>query len=115
MPGHVEIVKLLEAARRQGKYAETLEVVLSSQPNWAVRHVARLDLALKAVERVGLDMVRLKVDIAAPDLARLIKQDMDDAAAFFVNRRPLVELGYEELRELVAQEVRRSYGPAAPR
>ena len=123
MPGHVEIVKLLEAARRQGKYAETLEVVLSSQPNWAVRHVARLDLALKAVERVGLDMVRLTVDIAAPDLARLIKQDMDDAISlkvtrtpeFFVNRRPLAEPGHEELRALVAQEVRRSYGPAAQR
>ena len=120
--GADEIVKLLEAARRQGKYPETLEVLLTSQPSWAVRHVARLDLALRAVEGVGLDMVRLKADMAAPDLARLIKQDRDDAIAlnvsrtpeFFVNRKPLVELGYEELRALVAQEVRRSYGgPAA--
>ena len=116
--GADEVVKLLEAARKQGKYAETLETLLSSQPRWAVKHVAHRDLALKAVEGVGLDMVRLKADMAAPDLARLIKQDMDDAISlkvtrtpeFFVNRRPLVELGYEELRALVEQEVRVAYG-----
>jgi len=121
--GADEIVKLLEAARRQGKYPETLDVLLASQPRWAVRHVARLDLALKAVEGIGLDMARLKADMATPDLARLIKQDMDDAISlkvtrtpeFFVNRRPLAESGHEDLRSLVAQEVRRSYGPAAQR
>jgi len=119
--GADEIVRLLEAARRQGKYPETLEVLLASQPRWAVKHAAHLDLALKAVEGVGLDMARLKADMAAPDLTRLIKQDMDDAMSlkvtrtpeFFVNRRPLVELGFEELRALVAQEIRHSYGPAA--
>jgi len=119
--GADEIVKLLEAARRQGKYAPTLETLLESQPRWAVRHVAQLDLALKAVEGVGLDMVRLKADMAAPDLARLIKQDMDDAIAlkvtrtpeFFVNRKPLVELGYDELRALVVQQIRAAYGTAA--
>ena len=59
--------------------------------------------------------------MAAPDLIRLLKQDMDDAKSlkvtrtpeFFVNRRPLPELGYEELRALVAQEIRNSYGPPA--
>ena len=119
--GADEIVKLLEAARKQGKYPETLETLLASQPNWAVRHVANRDLALKAVAGIGLDMARLKADMAAPDLARLIKQDMDDAISlkvtrtpeFFVNRRPLVELGHEELRALVAQEIRSSYGPSA--
>ena len=119
--GADEVVKLLEAARRQGKYAQTLDVLLASQPRWAIGHVARLDLALKAVEGIGLDMVRLKADMAAPDLTRLVKQDMDDAISlkvtrtpeFFVNRRPLVQLGYEELRALVEQEVRRAYGPGA--
>ena len=66
-------------------------------------------------------VARLRADMAAPDLVRLLKQDMDDAIAlkvtrtpeFFVNRRPLVELGYEELRALVVEEIRRSYAPAA--
>src|SRR6188768_1335167 len=68
--GADEIVKLLEAARRQGKFPQALDVLLDSQPRWAVRHVARLDLALKIVEGIGLDMVRQKADMASPDLAR---------------------------------------------
>lgn len=119
--GADEVVRLLEAARRQGKYAETLETLLNAQSQWTARHVANKDLALLAVERVGLDMARLKSDMAAPDLARLLKQDMDDAKAlqvtrtpeFFVNGKPLTRLGYEELRALVAQEVRAAYGNAA--
>ena len=58
--------------------------------------------------------------MAAPDLTRLIQQDMKDAQAlkvtrtpeFFVNGRPLVELGYEELRVLVVEEIRKAYGAA---
>ena len=121
--GADEVVKLLEAARRQGKYAETLETLLNAQPRWTAHHVANKDLALIAVERIGLDMARLKADMASPDLVRLVKQDMDDAKAlqvtrtpeFFVNGKPLKELGYEELRALVAQEVRQAYGSAAKR
>jgi protein-disulfide isomerase len=121
--GADEVVKVLEAARRQGKYAVTLETLLNSQSRWTSRHVANRDLAVMAVEGIGLDMARLKADMAAPDLVRLIKQDMDDAKAlkvtrtpeFFVNGKPLVELGYEELRALVAQEVRQAYGAPAKR
>ena len=119
--GADEVVKLLEAARRQGKHAEALETLLNSQPRWTARHVANRDLAVAAVSGIGLDMARLKADMAAPDLVRLLKQDMDDAKAlkvtrtpeFFVNGKPLPELGFEELRALVAQEVRNAYGPAA--
>ena len=115
--GADEVVKLLEAARRQGKYAQALETLLASQPNWAVRHVARVELALKAVDGIGLDMARLKADMASPDLTRLLKQDMDDARTlrvtgtpeFYVNGRKLADLGHEELRAMVAQEVRRAY------
>jgi protein-disulfide isomerase len=121
--GADEVVKLLEAARRQGKYAEALEALLNAQDRWTAHHVANTQLALIALEPVGLDMARLKKDMATPDLVRLLKQDMDDAKAlrvtrtpeFFVNGKPLVELGYEELRALVAQEVRAAYGNAAKR
>lgn len=118
--GADEVVKLLEAARRQRKYPETLEILFATQPRWAVNHVARLDLALKAVGGIGLDMARLRADMADPQLVQLLKQDMKDAVAlqvdrtptFFVNGKPLVELGYEELRALVVQEIRQSYGAA---
>jgi protein-disulfide isomerase len=118
--GADEVVKVLEAARRQGKFAAALETLLNSQSRWTSKHVANRDLAVMALEGIGLDMARLKADMAAPDLVRVLKQDMDDAKAlkvtrtpeFFVNGKPLTELGYEELRALVAREVRQAYGAA---
>ena len=116
--GSDQIVKLLEGARRQGKFVETLDALVASQPNWAINHAARLDLALKAVERVGLHRERLKADMAEPALDRLIKQDIQDAVAlkisrtpeFFVNGKPLEKLGPDELRAMVAQAIRETYG-----
>lgn len=116
--GADQIVKLLEAARRQGKYVEALDTLVASQPQWAINHTARLDLALKIVAPLGLQMERLKEDMAAPQIALLIKQDMQDAKTlqisrtpeFFVNGKPLKDLGYGELRAMVLQALRESYG-----
>ena len=120
--GADQVVRLLEASRRQGKYVQTLDALVASQPQWAINHVARLDLALKAVEGLGLQMDRLRADMAAPELGSLIKQDLQDSVAlnitgtpsFFVNGKALATLGYDELRTMVAQALRESYGvPAA--
>ena len=116
--GADQIVKLLEAARRQGKYVEALDALVASQPQWAINHAARLDLALKIVAPLGLQMERLKEDMAAPQIALLIKQDMQDAMTlkisrtpeFFVNGKPLINLGPDELRAMVLQALRESYG-----
>lgn len=117
--GADQIVKLLEAARRQGKFAEALDALVASQPQWAINHAARVDLALKIVEPLGLQMERLKKDMESPQLAQLIKQDMQDAMTlkidrtpeFFVNGKPLKTLGPDELRAMVLRAVRESYGP----
>ncbi len=116
--GADQIVRLLEAARRQGKYVETLDALIFNQSRWAIHHTARLDLALKVVGPVGLQMEKLKVDMAAPELANLIEQDIKDAVAFdidrtptfFVNGKLLEKLGYRELQDMVRQALRESYG-----
>jgi protein-disulfide isomerase len=115
--GADQVVRLLEAARKQGKYPQTLEALLASQPHWVINHTARFDLAWRAVHGVGLDPQRLEQDMAAPELTRLIQQDLEDAAAlnvtktpeFFVNGRPLPSFGYEELRALVVHALREEY------
>ena len=116
--GADEVVRLLEAARKQGKYWPALEALLAAQDQWTVQHVARLDLALPVVARLGLDMERLKQDMRAPELDQLLRQDLQDAVAlgvsqtpeFFVNGRPLPSFGYDELKALVEQALRDSYG-----
>lgn len=116
--GSDEVVKLLEAARKQGKLWQALEALLATQDQWTVNHVARVDLALPVVARLGLDVDRLKQDLRGAELDQLIRQDLKDAVAlnvsqtpeFFVNGRPLPSFGYEQLRTLVEQALRESYG-----
>jgi protein-disulfide isomerase len=115
--GSDQIVRLLEASRKQGKYWETLEALLAAQSQWTIQHTARLDLAWKAIEGVGLQTQKLKEDMNAPELAGVIRQDLQDAAAlnvtktpeFFVNGRPMPSFGYEQLKTLVDQALRDSY------
>lgn len=116
--GSEEVVKLLEAARKQGKLWQALEALLAAQDQWTVQHVARVDLALPLVARLGLDMEQLRKDMQSPALDELVRQDLKDAVAlnvaqtpeFFVNGKPLPSFGYEQLKALVEQALRDSYG-----
>ncbi len=115
--GSDQVVRLLEAARKQGKYWETLEALLAAQRQWVIQHTARLDLAWKPIEGVGLQMQKLKEDMNAPEVAGVIQQDLQDAVAlnvtktpeFFVNGRPMPSFGYEQLKTLVDQALRDAY------
>ena len=115
--GSEHAVKVLEAARSQGKYLPTLEALYASQEQWAVNHEVRADLVWNALGRVGLDLERLRKDIGGADIAQRMERDMADARAlgvtktpeFFVNGRPLPKFGLEELQSLVKAELRGAY------
>lgn len=108
---------VLEAAKKQGKYWETLQVMYDTQPEWASHHNPQPDLIWKHLPRIGLDVKRLKKDADDPAIAQLIAQDMADARAlgvqktpgFFVNGKPLITFGYEQLQALVEGELRANY------
>ena len=108
---------VLEAARKQGKYWEALELMYDTQPQWADHHDPRPERIWQHLPRIGLDVPRLKTDMNDPAIARLIDQDMDDARTlqvtktpgFFVNGKPLLVFGYEQLASLVEGELRANY------
>ena len=112
-PGSEQVVKALEASRRQGKFWQALEALLGSQPEWVVHHQAQADLIWGPLARAGLDIDRLKADMQSPDIARVVAQDVADANTlnvsatpeYFVNGRPLPSFGYEQLRKLVDEEL----------
>jgi protein-disulfide isomerase len=114
--GSDEVVKVLEASRKQGKYWQALEVLLASQAAWVQHHAANVDLVWPHLARAGLDTERIRSDMQSPEIARLISQDLQDAKTlnvtktpeYFVNGRPLPSFGYEQLRELVQDELARS-------
>ena len=116
-PGADQVVKVLEASKKQGKYWPTLETVLASQPQWAINHEARVELLWRHLEGVGLDLERLRNDMNADDVERNMKQDGADANAlkvektpeYFVNGRRMQAFGYEQLRKLMQDELTASY------
>lgn len=115
--GSEAAVRILEAARAQDRYPQALEAFLASQSSWVVNHRVQANRVSMALGGTGIDMERLAVDMAAPEVARRMEQDIADAKAlgvtktpeFFVNGRPLPRFGLEELQELVRDEVRRAY------
>jgi protein-disulfide isomerase len=115
--GAEDAVRVLEAARAQGKLWETLDLLYSQQSAWTVNHQVQADRILELVPRVGLDMERLRADMADPRVDAVIEQDLADARALgvnatpgiFVNGRPLEPFGLEPLGALIAEEVRASY------
>ena len=111
------VVKILDAARKQGKFWPVLEALLAQQAYWTRNHTVQPALAWKPLEGLGLDVEQLKVDMNAPEAAQRIEQELRDAKAlkvtktpeYFVNGRPLPSFGLEQLQALVRDEVQATY------
>ncbi len=117
--GSEDVVRMLEASRRQDRYWPTLEALLAAQNHWAPNHTAQAPLALQAISGVdlGLDLVRLTADMRAPEVDQRIAQDSRDAAAlqvtktpeYFVNGRQMASFGRQQLLALVNDALQRAY------
>ena len=115
--GSDQVVRILEAARAQGKYLPTLQALYAGQDRWVVNHVVQLDRVWQVLGSSGLDLDRIRNDMNAPEVERHMAQDMSDAKImgvtqtpeFFVNGRPLPSFGLQELQDLVHEELQRAY------
>lgn len=113
--GSEAVVRMLEAARLQEKYWPALEALLARQREWVFQHKVQPERALAVLGSIGLDVARLQADAQRDDVRARVAQDFADAKAlrvaqtpeYFVNGRPLPTFGLEQLRTLVAQEVRK--------
>ena len=112
--GSDQVVKLLEAAKRQDKYVQVLEAILEAQPAWADHGKPNIELAFKVAEQQGgLDMAKAREQMANAEIDLALKQDIQDLTAlevtktptFFVNGKSLPSFGLDQLTALVAEEV----------
>jgi protein-disulfide isomerase len=117
MPLHgnsVYAATLLEGARAQNRYWEFLEVVMFRQPEWASHHAPRPELLMTYVAEAGVDAGLLRAAAEQPEIQERIRQDQADGMAlganrtptFFINGKPLLELGYPQLRAAMEAELR---------
>ena len=110
-------VKILEAAKKQGKYWETLEVMYKSQPYWASHSNPQPQRIWQFLPEAGLDIEQIKKDMNDPAIAKLIAQDIADAKTlnvrktpgYFVNGKPLQTFGSQQLYQLLQSEIRATY------
>jgi len=116
-PGSDNVVRILEAARKQDKFWPTLEAVFATQAYWAPNHKAEVEYVWPQLGNLGLDLERIKRDMYAPEIDRILAQDLADAKAlnvtmtpeFFVNGRPLPSFGPDQLKKLVRDAVAKAY------
>jgi protein-disulfide isomerase len=110
-------VKILEAAKNQGKFWETLDVMYKTQRYWASHHNPRPQLIWRYLPRAGLDLQKIRKDMTDPEIVKIINQDLADAKTlnvrktpgFFVNGQPLSSFGYKQLKKLVDSEINKYY------
>lgn len=116
-PPSEEAIRILEAARIQGKFETVLERLLETQHRWAP-HGRPAANAWTLLEGTGLDIERAKSDALSPDIVGVINLDAADVKTagvkgtptFFVNGKPLEEFGSRQLIELVKSELERVSG-----
>ena len=115
--GSEHVVRVLEAARAQDKYWETLEALFATQDQWTVNHRVYPERIWPHLGGVGMDLERVRREMNAADIAARMEKGMADATAlkvektpeYFVNGRPMPRFGLEELQGLVRDELKLAY------
>ena len=111
------VVRILEAAKKQDKFWETLELLCERQSDWTQNHRVIISRVWPLLTEVGLDVERVRADMNDPEIAKIVQQDLADARAlgvrrtpgFFVNGKPLEPFGARPLVELIRSELRIQY------
>ncbi len=104
-------IQILEAARFQGKYWETLEVLFRYQPQWGDHHQPNPELIWKYLPEAGVDIKKIRIDMLNPSIMEMISLEevavgelsIRATPSFFVNDRPLEVFGLDPLRKMVLE------------
>ena len=115
--GADNFVKILEAARLQGKFWETLELMFETQSVWASHGNWQPQRLWDILPKAGLDIEQIRKDMHDPAIAKIIAQDMADVKAlnvqktpgYFVNGKPLQTFGSRQLYQLIKSELDAKY------
>ena len=85
--------------------------------SWTRHHVAQPQSARALLKDLPLDSAQFMRDVSSEDVSKVIMQDIADGKTlevratpqFFVNGKPLVNFGYEQLTQLVEEAIAEAY------
>ncbi len=118
-------IKVLEAAREQDLYWQTMAILFYFQPQWGDHHNPKPERIFPILKQIAenpeskfnIDLEKLKKDMENPKILEYIDQDMKDGKklkvkatpTFFVNGKPLTKFGYQNLVNLINEEIKVQY------
>ena len=103
----------LEEARELGKFEAALDVLFEKQPEWGGHHEPRPDLIPVYLKKLGIPEQNLDRERVIAKHVEKVNQDKADGEAvgvkgtpsFFINEKPLTELGEAELKAAIEREL----------
>lgn len=106
-------VRILETARQQNLFEPVLEALLAAQPQWANHSNPNLNIAWEAAAEAGLDVDKARAAMDEEAIDNVLVQDALDVETvgvrqtptFFVDGRPLLDFGAEQLIDMVRLQV----------
>jgi protein-disulfide isomerase len=113
-PGSEEAIRLLEAARVQGKFEPMLDALFEKQEEWSSHSAPNPARAWDIAKEVGVNVTKARTDARAASVDNFLRLEAEDQRAlkvertptFFVNGKPLLTFGDRQLLDLVAGEVK---------
>jgi protein-disulfide isomerase len=117
-PGSDEAIRLLEAARRQGKFEDTLDALFAKQEEWASHGAPNLARSWEIAQAAGIGLAKARRDAKDAQTDTVLRVEAEDVIAlqvertptFFINGRPLANYTPESLMKAVGDEVARAGG-----
>ena len=122
-PGSDVAIRVIEASRKQGKFAEVLGALFDRQEEWASHSGPNTARTWAIAAENGVNLAKARKDPNDAAVTRLLAREGEDIVAlkvertptFYVNGRPLTEYGPQELMDLVASELQRTKAAPAPK
>lgn len=100
------MVKLLEAAKRQGRCQPVLEAGLQAQPTWADCGWPYPDLTFEVAKAADLNMERARDDVGLREMQALREQEVAAVTALQVKRTPTFSVNGRSVPQLWAGATR---------
>ena len=115
--GSEDVVKMLEAAHRQGKFWPAVQLLFANQSRWVAHHVSQPGSAKTGILTLSLDEAQFERDWQSTNVNEAVQQDIRDGQTlgvratpeFFVNGKPMPSFGYQQLKDLVEEAIAEAY------